>query len=166
MSDEPPMIPPLRGTTARERRRPSSRAAFWDTSAIVPLCCYQPQTQAAARLSRRYPRQIAWWASATEATSALHRLQREGALRPAGVVQARARLEYLRHRWNEVLPTDDVRHGAERLLGIHPLRAADAFQLAAALVWCGGRTRNRPFIAGDGALAAAAAVEGFTVLGV
>lgn len=23
------------------------QAAFWDTSAIVPLCCWQPQTQAA-----------------------------------------------------------------------------------------------------------------------
>lgn len=86
-------------------------------------------------------------------------------LRPEGFDQAVARLHYLRHRWNEILPTDDVRGRAERLLGIHTLRAADGFQLAAALVWCAGRPRNRPFIVGDGALAAAAAAEGFTVLG-
>jgi len=52
--------------------------------------------------------------------------------------QAFARLDYMRSRWNEVQPTEEVRERAERLLRIHKLRAADALQLAAALVWCDG----------------------------
>lgn len=144
--------------------RRSPRPAFWDTSALVPLCCYQDQTKAAVRLGRQHPRQVAWWTAAVEATSAFHRLRRERALTAEGLAQALARLEYLRARWSEILPTDDVRARAERLLGIHSLRAADALQLAAALVWCADRPRGRHFIVADGHLAGAAAAEGFTVV--
>jgi predicted nucleic acid-binding protein len=75
-----------------------------------------------------------------------------------------ARLDYLRDRWNEVQPTDDLRRRAERLLGAHKLRAADALQLAAALVWCGNRPRGRVFIGADGSLSDSAEAEGFTVI--
>ena len=43
------------------------------------------------------------------------------------------------------------------------LRAADAFQLAAALVWCKERPNRRLFVSFDNALADAAEAEGFDV---
>jgi hypothetical protein len=45
---------------------------------------------------------------------------------PAGRQQALARLGHLRRRWSEIQPSDEARDGAERLLGVHTLRAADA----------------------------------------
>ena len=47
--------------------------AFWDTSAIVPLCCFQTKSQTLRQLRRKYE-VVAWWASSIEATSALKRL--------------------------------------------------------------------------------------------
>jgi len=147
------------------RQRHPVKAAFWDTSAIVPLCCFQPQSARARRTARQYPRQVTWWVTAVEAVSAFNRLWREQALNAAGRQQALARLDYLRRRWNEVQPIEDARSGAERLLGVHRLRAADALQLSAAMVWCGGRpSSDRCFIAADGDLAAAAETEGFSVI--
>jgi len=57
-----------------------------------------------------------------------------------------------------------VRARAARLLSLHPLRAADALQLAAALVWCRERTAEAPFVCLDDRLRLAAAREGFRVL--
>jgi predicted nucleic acid-binding protein len=150
--------------TDSRARRQRVETAFWDTSGIVPLCCFQPQTARANSTARRYARQVTWWATAVEAVSSFNRLFRERALTAAGRQQALARLDYLRRRWNEVQPTDEVRDGAERLLSVQKLRAADALQLSAALVWCSGRSAHRHFIGADGDLARAAESEGFTVI--
>lgn len=140
------------------------QAAYWDTSAVVPLLCFQTSTAQVRQVARTHGRQIVWWLTPVEATSALQRLARDGHLTPKDAAQAIARLEYLRSRWNEVQPTDDLREEAERLLRVHKLRAADALQLAAALCWCNRRPRSRSFVVGDGALADAAQTEGFSVL--
>jgi predicted nucleic acid-binding protein len=145
-------------------RQQSTVTAFWDTSALVPLCCFQPQSAQARQVARAYSRQVVWWGTVVEAVSSLNRLGREGVLNVKDSRQAFARLNYLRGRWNEVQPTEEVRHRAERLLRVHKLRAADALQLAAALVWCGDRPHGRPLIGGDGNLSEAADVEGFTVI--
>ncbi|MBX3280494.1 MAG: PIN domain-containing protein [Acidobacteria bacterium] len=141
-----------------------ARIAFWDTSGIVPLCCFQARSAPARRASRTYSRPVVWWGTLIEAQSALARLKREGVLGAREVENALARLEALRARWSEMLPTEEVRESAGRILARHPLRAADALQLAAALVWCEDRPRGRYFVCGDGALAQAAADEGFTVV--
>lgn len=138
--------------------------AFWDTSGIVQLCCLQAQSAHARQVARMYARQVVWWATAVEAISAFHRLIREGHVTAKEGRQASDRLEYLRQRWNEVQPTEDVRHRAERLLAARKLRAADALQLAAALVWCANRPRGRSFICADGDLSDAAEGEGFTTI--
>jgi len=138
--------------------------AFWDTSGIVPLCCFQPQSARARQTSRVYARQVVWWATAVEAVSSFNRLRREAHITPKEYRQALERLEHLRHLWNEIQPTEEVRHRAERLLSSHPLRAADALQLSAALVWCGNHPRGRVFIGADGNLSDAAEGEGFTVI--
>lgn len=138
--------------------------AFWDTSALVPLCCYQSQSAQARQAARTYSRQVVWWGTFIEAVSSLNRLTREAALTLDASKQAFERLDYLRSRWNEIQPTEDVRERAERLLRIHKLRAADALQLAAALVWCKDRARGRMLIGSDGNLLEAASAEGFSVI--
>ena len=138
--------------------------AFWDTSGIVPLCCFQSPTARATRTARVYARQVTWWATPVEAVSSFNRLYREEALTAAGRQHALSRLGYLRRRWSAIEPSDEVRDVAERLLGVHKLRAADALQLSAALVWCSHRVRGRSFIGADGDLATAAEAEGFTVI--
>lgn len=138
--------------------------AFWDTSALLPLCCRQPASSAMRRLARSHRRIIAWWGSSVEAHGALRRLVRDGALDEEGLTQALARLALLRRSWAEVQPHDQLRELATRVLDQSPLRSADALQLAAALVACGERPRRRPFVCLDDRLAVAAAQAGFTVL--
>ena len=151
--------------TVRSRRTTTiPLSAFWDTSAIVPLCCHQPQTAQAARMGRVYSRRTVWWATRVEAASSFHRLLRNNELNRTGLEQALERLKLLRRAWNEVQPSDDIREHAERLLAVHKLRAADALQLAAAHVWCRHRPRGRHFVGSDGNLSSAAEAEGFTVI--
>jgi len=137
--------------------------AFWDTSAIVPLCGRQRESGRARQASRSYG-MVVWWATTVEAASALFRLRREGGLTGTETSQAIGRLDQLRTRWNEITPTDAVRDLARRLLALHKLRAGDALQLAAALDWCSNRPHGRTFIAGDGDLLGAADAEGFTCI--
>lgn len=137
---------------------------FWDTSAIVPLCVSEPVSPLTRRLAESDPSLAVWWASRTECLSALVRRRREGHFGPTAEKHACRALEALAREWSEVLPTEALRKRAERLLGVHPLRAADAFQLAAALVWSRGETRGHHFICFDERLRAAARREGFLVL--
>ena len=123
-----------------------------------------PPAAPARQTARVHSRQVVWWATPVEATSVFHRLAREGEVTTKDLRQSLTRLEYLRVRWNEIQASEELRHRAERLLAAHKLRAADALQLAAALVWCGNHTRGRIFIGADGSLADAAEAEGFSVI--
>lgn len=67
--------------------------------------------------------------------------------------------------WMEVIDMPAARRQAERLVETHPLRAADALQLAAALVACEGVASSLTFVTLDRNQAEAAEREGFTVLG-
>jgi predicted nucleic acid-binding protein len=67
-------------------------------------------------------------------------------------------------QWIEIPPTAAVREQAYRMLRVHPLRAADALQLAAALVASEFEPRALPFVTLDSRLAEAAAREGFELL--
>jgi predicted nucleic acid-binding protein len=66
--------------------------------------------------------------------------------------------------WTEIQPGEVLRERALRLLASHNLRAADALQLAAALVWAEERPAGRRFICLDAHLREAARLDGFTVL--
>jgi predicted nucleic acid-binding protein len=147
-----------------KRKTVVTTTAFWDTSAIVPLCCFQSQSAQARSVAAKYGRQVVWWTTAVEAVSAFNRLLREDFFTLNGKRQALDRLNYLRIRWSEIQPAEEVREIAERLLGHHKLRAADALQLAAALVWCSHKPRGRHWIGADGGLSAAAESEGFIVV--
>lgn len=106
---------------------------------------------------------VVWWGTPLEARSAFARLVREGHLTDEERHAAIRLLERLRVAWDEILPTEKLRSLAEELPDAHGLRAADAAQLAAALVWCGERPRKRSFVCFDERLRAAALALGFTV---
>jgi hypothetical protein len=92
--------------------------------------------------------------------SAVHRKARSGELDPPGVRTALRRTELLAVGWTEIDALLPVRDHAERLLGLHDLHAADALQLAAAIVLFDGRPRGRSFLTADAGLAEAAEREG------
>lgn len=137
--------------------------AFWDTSAVTPLCCWQPGTAESRRLRREFKQIVVWWGTPVEVRSALARLVRERHLTAEGRVRAVSRLGQLRVAWDEILPTEKVRSLAEDLPDLHGVRAADAAQLAAALVWCRERPKRRPLVCFDERLRTAAAALGFAV---
>jgi len=136
--------------------------SFWDASALVPLCARQPAS-AAARGAVKGKAITVWWATAVEMVGAFCRLLRSGELSQRQWEQTIRRLDDLRQWWTEITPDERVRELAEALLQRHPLRAADALQLAAALVWCEERPRGERFVCLDRRLAEAAAREGFEV---
>jgi predicted nucleic acid-binding protein len=137
--------------------------AFWDASAIVPLCSSQRATSHGRTLFRDVGRMIVWWGTPVEARSAFARLLREGRLSDSGLATAIRLLDQLGGSWDEIQPSPRVRSLAEQLPDQYGVRAADALQLAAALVWCGERPRRRPFICFDERLTKAATEAGFTV---
>ena len=137
--------------------------AFWDASAIIPLCCSQPATAQGRRLQREVKRVVVWWGTPIEARSALARLVREGLLTAEERGRAIRLLRQLRAGWDEIQPSERIRSLAEELPDAHVLRAGDAAQLAAALVWCRERPKHRPLIAFDDRLRTAAAALGFSV---
>ncbi len=132
---------------------------FWDSSAIVPLLVEEPLSGAATQLARAGEGMLVWWATRVEVLSSIARRERERTLEDPEA--ARALLADLAKAWAEVVPADELREQATRLLRVHPLRAADALQLAAALTWAGRRPNGHRFATFDGRLADAARREGF-----
>lgn len=107
---------------------------------------------------------VVWAFAATEVVSALARKRREGVLTAPRFRSARRRLLQLESAWSEVTEIDAVRARARRLLELHPLSAADALHLAAALILVEERTDGTGFVTFDERLAEAAEREGFDVL--
>lgn len=137
---------------------------FWDSSAIIPLCLNEPASGAVKNMAKTDEDLVVWWATRVECISAMARRRREGVLSVPGERLARTALSSLAGEWSEVQPTELVRHRAERLLMVHSLRAADALQLAAALLWTEEATSEAEFVCLDQNLREAALKEGFTVL--
>jgi hypothetical protein len=137
---------------------------YWDSSALVPLFVEQPSTSAVRRLHADDPVVLTWTLSEVEILSALARLEREGAFGPGGFHAAASRLGDLWMRIDAVAAVDAVKQRARRLLRTHPLRAADALQLGAALLAASDEPARWSFVCLDDALSAAARREGFAVL--
>lgn len=136
---------------------------FWDASALVPLILEQPRSARARALLGEDSEVVVWWGSQVECASAIARLHRDGLLTAADEARARALLQTLKGSWFEIQPGDAVRDQALRVLRLHPLRSADALQLAAAMEWAGSPP-DGTFIAFDDRLTAAAQREGFLTL--
>jgi uncharacterized protein len=139
---------------------------FWDASAIVPLLIVDPTTKTLQAVAAKDPAVLVWWATEAECASAIARLERESALEEPAASQAFERLKQLAAAWHEVDPSDAVREAAVRFLRVHPLRAADALQLAAAFVAAERRPASLEVITLDDRLAVAARKEGFALVDV
>ncbi len=137
---------------------------FWDSSALVPLLVAEQATQPLSMLAAQDAELIVWWASETECVSALARRIREESLDTTGAKQAFERLGQLASGWHEIEPSEVLRETAIRFLRVHPLRAADALQLAAAFAASEGRPVSLEVVTLDERLAGAARKEGFTVI--
>ena len=141
----------------------SKGTAFWDASALIPLCVHQiTSIQAHSHLRKFLP--VVWWGSALEVHSAIMRSHRSGKVKDTEMKGALNRLGVLIRGWREILPTDPLRDAAIRLLDTYDLRAADSLQLAAALMWCQQRPARRNFVCADQRLSSAANASGFSVL--
>lgn len=136
---------------------------FWDSSAVLPLIVAEPRTREVTALLRRDRESWIWWTTRTECLSGLHRRIRAGELDTAAFSVARQRLERFDQAASTILPSEAIRSRAERLLGVHPLRSADALQLAASLAAAEDQPVELPFVTLDDRLAEAARKEGFSV---
>lgn len=137
--------------------------AFWDASALAPLCIHEAASHQAEVYLRKFA-PVVWWGSLVEVHSAICRLHREKAISDSNKQGAVSRLRLLSRSWREVLPNDELRELATTSLDRYSLRAADSLQLAASLVWCQQHPSKRNFVCGDHRLAEAAGMEGFSVI--
>ena len=136
---------------------------YWDSSALMSLLVTEPESSGRASLLKEDAQVVTWWGSRIECASALNRLRRERALDEGGLASALSKLDTFCESCLEVLPSEEVRKRALRLLRIHPLRAADALQLAAALVTAREDPSALELVTGDEQLKLAAEREGFLV---
>lgn len=141
----------------------NKQPAFWDASALVPLCVHEITSRQAQSLLRQFL-PVVWWSSGVEVHSAVARLHRLGKLKDAEKKGALSRLDVLNRGWREILPSDSLRDLATRLLDTCELRAADSLQLAAALVWCHEKPERRTFVSADQRLSKSAVDAGFLLV--
>ena len=138
---------------------------FWDTSALFVLLTIQHGSSSASAVFSSDAEVAAWWGTPVELASAAARLRRMGEVDEAGYVRILSKIGPLAQRTEEVQPSEEVRQTALRLIRVHDLRAADALQLGAALVWARHIPTGLEFVCMDARLRAAAEKEGFSVLG-
>jgi predicted nucleic acid-binding protein len=134
--------------------------AFWDTSALVPLCVRQGITLQTIALYKLHDT-VVWWATPVEIASALARLVRMKQLNPSDWARARKLANRLADSWSVIQPSDGLRAKSTQLVDRYDLRAADSFQVAAALEWCEDDPQGRVFLTADRRLREAARSSGF-----
>jgi uncharacterized protein len=137
---------------------------FWDSSALLPLLIEEPHSGAIRNIIKEDDNIVVWWAASLECRSAFARLKREGMLSDSQEGELIELLEELSDAWSEIIPGENIRNIAARLIMTHPLRAADSLQLAAALVWSGTPVQKSEFVCLDIRLREAAHKERFGVL--
>ncbi len=136
--------------------------SYWDSAAIVPLLIVEKRTAYYSKLRERETI-VTWWGTPVECASALARKFRERTLTAGGFAASLSFLDQLQKNWTEIQPSVPLRQAAIRFLRIYPLRAADALQLAAAVVASDFDPAGRRFLSEDDRLKSAAEGEGFVV---
>ena len=136
--------------------------AFWDSSALIPLCVSQPQTPKAKSCYKSYGIVI-WWATPVEIISGLTRLQRMIHISQLQFDRGKQQADALAVSWVRVEPIPEIASSACALLELYPLRAADALQLASAMEYFGPNHQGSVFVTADLRLADAARQSGFSV---
>jgi len=111
---------------------------FWDTSALIPLLLEQGATASVEALLDDDAGMAAWWGTPVECASAFARLRREGALSQAEEAGLSRLFDRVRAGWYEMLPGDQVRRQALRVLRLHALRAACVCGRLTVIKWLWG----------------------------
>ena len=137
---------------------------YWDASAIVPLAIAEPSSERVREWLREDSDLVTWAWTRVELASAVERRARQGQLDREERRACLDRFAELGRAWDEVFDLHAVRSRALALLARHPLRAADAAQLGAALVVAEGDPASLVFVCLDEQLAVAADREGLRVL--
>ena len=138
---------------------------FWDSSALIPVFLVERTSDWARKVMNSDPGVIVWALTRVELMSAIERRRREDPDLSARLSDARSEVQKTCNIWIEIAMIETVREHAESVLAAHPLRAADALQLGAALVAAAGNPETLQFVTLDRRLAVAAEREGFPVLG-
>ena len=107
---------------------------------------------------------ITWAWTRTEIVSAVERRTREGSLTRTHRREVLERFASFAESWDEITEILAVRTRANALLARHPLRAADAGQLGAALLVQQQLAEPLPFVCLDNRLAYAAELESLRVI--
>jgi predicted nucleic acid-binding protein len=137
---------------------------YWDSSALIALAIDEKATKSVRDLSREDPELLVWILSEVEISSALWRRRRSNELTEAVRAEAQRQMDVTISNAVVVADVPAVVRRARRLLATHTLRAADAMQLAAALLACEDDPARLPLVTIDDRLAEAATREGFTVV--
>ena len=136
---------------------------FWDSSALVPLLVKERETRYCLKTLSEDQEMLVWCLSKVEVISALCRRLKEKAFGEEEFQKAKRHLNDIMERAYEVQAIEKVRARALRLLEVHPLRVADACQLAAALVATQEDPHRLAMLCFDQNLRNAALKEGFIV---
>jgi uncharacterized protein len=138
---------------------------FWDSSAVVPLLVHEAATPFFRSVYARDPLMTVWWGTAIECASALARYERDPRIAAnKAIADGFRRLNDAAAHWNEIAASASVKEAALVLLRRHALRAADALQLAAAVIAREEKGAAWEFVCADTHLLQAAIREGFEVL--
>lgn len=137
---------------------------FWDSSALIPLLIREQSSDAMRAILRSDRRIAASVITPIEIESALWRRRHHGEMDAEQHMSAEEMFAELTASWSEIADIISAQRIALDLLSRHPLRAADAIQLATAIVASNATVDSLPFVTLDHTLAAAARAEGFTVL--
>ena len=101
--------------------------AFWDTSAILPLCCSQIFTKQSKKWLRKYPKIVVWRGTSVEINSGLARLKRNGDLTEQQTVKASRLWEKFRKTCRIVSPVERIIELANDLPENYGLQALNSF---------------------------------------
>ena len=136
---------------------------FWDASAIVPLIVQEQQTEYCIKQFRDDSDGMVWTLSKVEVFSGLCQRFRENSFSEDAFEIAKGRMNDFFKIVFEIVSISKVKERALRLLQVHPLKSADALQLASVLVATEEDPSRLPILCFDERLGQAARREGFTV---
>ena len=137
---------------------------YWDASALVPLVVAELESDRVRGWLAEDGHIVTWAWTRTEIVSAVERRTREGLLSRPQRREVLGRFDDLAGQWDEVTDMLAVRSRANSLLARHPLRAADAGQLGAALLVHEQSAEPLTFVCLDQRLSSAAELEGLRIL--
>lgn len=137
---------------------------YWDASALIPLIVAEPDSESVRTWLSEDDHIVTWVWTRTEIIGAIERRAREGSLSRLQRRDVLERFNAFADSWDEVTEVLAVRSRANALLARHPLRAADAGQLGAALLVQEQLANPLTFVCMDQRLSSAAELESLRVI--